>query len=73
MVVEGITATEVAYEISKKLNVDMPITSAIYSILLPCPIKIPALLFLLCILVQVTIKSPIPDNPEKVEASAPIV
>ena len=33
MVVEGITATEVAYEISKKLNVDMPITSAIYSIL----------------------------------------
>ena len=33
MVVEGITATEVAYEVSKKLNVDMPITSAIYSIL----------------------------------------
>ena len=34
MVVEGITATEVAYEVSKKLNVDMPITSAIYSICL---------------------------------------
>lgn len=33
MVVEGITATEVAYEVSKKLNVDMPITSSIYSIL----------------------------------------
>lgn len=33
MVVEGITATEVAYEVSKNLNVDMPITSAIYSIL----------------------------------------
>ncbi len=33
MVVEGITATEVAYEISKELNVDMPITSAIYSVL----------------------------------------
>lgn len=33
MVVEGITATEVAYELSKKLNVDMPITNAIYSVL----------------------------------------
>lgn len=33
MVVEGITATEVAYEVSKKLNVDMPITNAIYSVL----------------------------------------
>lgn len=33
MVVEGITATEVAYDVSKKLNVDMPITNAIYSIL----------------------------------------
>ncbi len=33
MVVEGITATEVAYEEAKKLNVDMPITNAIYSIL----------------------------------------
>ncbi|MGL5347331.1 MAG: NAD(P)H-dependent glycerol-3-phosphate dehydrogenase [Peptostreptococcaceae bacterium] len=33
MVVEGITATEVAYEEAKKLNVDMPITSAIYSVL----------------------------------------
>ena len=26
MVVEGITATEVAYKVSKRLNVDMPIT-----------------------------------------------
>lgn len=33
MVVEGIVATEVAYNLSKKVNVDMPITSAIYSIL----------------------------------------
>ena len=33
MVVEGITATEVAYEVAKKLNVDMPITNAIYSVL----------------------------------------
>ncbi|SCH14843.1 Glycerol-3-phosphate dehydrogenase [NAD(P)+] [uncultured Clostridium sp.] len=33
MVVEGITATEVAYEVSKKMNIDMPITSAIYSVL----------------------------------------
>ncbi|MBC5995865.1 NAD(P)H-dependent glycerol-3-phosphate dehydrogenase [Romboutsia ilealis] len=33
MVVEGITATKVAYEVSKKLNIDMPITSAIYSVL----------------------------------------
>ncbi|MEF9990943.1 MAG: NAD(P)H-dependent glycerol-3-phosphate dehydrogenase [Romboutsia sp.] len=33
MVVEGITATEVAYEVSKKLNIDMPITEAIYSVL----------------------------------------
>lgn len=33
MVVEGITATEVAYEVSKKLGIDMPITSAIYSVL----------------------------------------
>lgn len=33
MVVEGITATKAAYEISKKLGVDMPITSAIYSVL----------------------------------------
>ena len=33
MVVEGITATEVAYEVSKKLNIEMPITNAIYSVL----------------------------------------
>ena len=33
MVVEGITATEVAYEVSKKMNIEMPITSAIYSVL----------------------------------------
>ena len=33
MVVEGITATEVAYEVSKKMNIDMPITRAIYSVL----------------------------------------
>ncbi len=33
MVVEGITATEVAYEVSKELNIDMPITNAIYSVL----------------------------------------
>lgn len=33
MVVEGITATEVAYEEAKKLNIDMPITNAIYSVL----------------------------------------
>ncbi|MGL5314882.1 MAG: NAD(P)H-dependent glycerol-3-phosphate dehydrogenase [Peptostreptococcaceae bacterium] len=33
MVVEGITATEVAYSVAKELNVDMPITNAIYSVL----------------------------------------
>lgn len=33
MVVEGITATEVAYDVSKKLNIEMPITNAIYSVL----------------------------------------
>lgn len=33
MVVEGITATEVAYEVAKELDVDMPITNAIYSVL----------------------------------------
>ena len=33
MVVEGITATEVAYDVAKKMNIDMPITSAIYSVL----------------------------------------
>ena len=33
MVVEGITATEVAYNLSKEYGVDMPIVEAIYSIL----------------------------------------
>ena len=33
MVVEGITATDVVYNLSKELNIEMPITSAIYSIL----------------------------------------
>ncbi len=33
MVVEGITATEVAYKVSRELKVDMPITEAIYSVL----------------------------------------
>ncbi|RDY24920.1 NAD(P)H-dependent glycerol-3-phosphate dehydrogenase [Romboutsia maritimum] len=33
MVVEGITATDVAHEVAKKLNIDMPITNAIYSVL----------------------------------------
>ena len=33
MVVEGITATEVAYKVSRDLNIDMPITEAIYSVL----------------------------------------
>src|SRR5699024_1056788 len=41
--------------------------------LFPSPIKIPALLFLLCILVQVTIKSPIPERPAKVSLLAPIL
>lgn len=33
MVVEGITATEVAHEVAKELKIDMPITNAIYSVL----------------------------------------
>ena len=33
MVVEGIVATEVAYKVGKKLNIDLPITNAIYSVL----------------------------------------
>lgn len=33
MVVEGITATEVAYNLSKQYNVDMPITAEIYNVL----------------------------------------
>lgn len=33
MVVEGITATEVAHDVSKKLKIDMPITNAIYAVL----------------------------------------
>ena len=30
---EGIVATEVAYKVGKKLNIDLPITNAIYSVL----------------------------------------
>lgn len=33
MVVEGVVATEVAYSLSQKLRVEMPITEAIYSVL----------------------------------------
>lgn len=33
MVVEGIVATEVAYKVGKELNIDLPITNAIYSVL----------------------------------------
>lgn len=33
MVVEGITATKVAYEVAKELKIDMPIINAIYSVL----------------------------------------
>ncbi len=33
MVVEGITATEVAHDVSEKLDIDMPITNAIYSVI----------------------------------------
>ncbi|WP_053956919.1 NAD(P)H-dependent glycerol-3-phosphate dehydrogenase [Inediibacterium massiliense] len=33
MVVEGVVTTKVAYELSKKYNIDMPITSEIYNIL----------------------------------------
>lgn len=33
MVVEGVTATKVAYDLASKLNVDMPIVNAIYSVL----------------------------------------
>lgn len=33
MVVEGITATEVAYDLSKKLDIETPIIDAIYSVL----------------------------------------
>lgn len=33
MVVEGITATDVAHKVAKELNIDMPITNAIYSVL----------------------------------------
>ncbi|MCR8745328.1 NAD(P)H-dependent glycerol-3-phosphate dehydrogenase [Romboutsia lituseburensis] len=33
MVVEGITATEVAHEVAKDFKIDMPITNAIYSVL----------------------------------------
>ncbi len=40
--------------------------------LLPCPISMPAFLFLECILAQVTIKSPMPDKPQKVSNLPPI-
>lgn len=33
MVVEGITATEVAHDVAEKLDIDMPITNAIYSVI----------------------------------------
>ena len=33
MVVEGIVATEVAYKVGKEINIDLPITNAIYSVL----------------------------------------
>ena len=33
MVVEGIPTTYAAYELSKKLNVDMPIVDAMYDVL----------------------------------------
>lgn len=33
MVVEGITATEVAHDVAEKIGVDMPITNAIYAVL----------------------------------------
>lgn len=33
MVVEGITATDVAHKVAKELNIDMPITNAIYSVI----------------------------------------
>ena len=39
----------------------------------PCPMRMPVRWFLECILVQVTIRSPMPARPEKVSASAPIV
>ena len=32
MVVEGITATEVAHDVAQKLGIDMPITNAIYAV-----------------------------------------
>lgn len=39
MVVEGVTTTEAVYHLSRELNVDMPITSALYEILFnsKCP------------------------------------
>ena len=41
-------------------------------IVFPCPIRMPALLFLLCMLVHVTIRSPIPESPENVSGFPPI-
>ena len=33
MVAEGVTTTESAFELSKKLNIELPITSQVYKIL----------------------------------------
>ena len=33
MVIEGVSTTKVAYELSKMLDIDMPIVSAIYSVI----------------------------------------
>ena len=49
----------------------IPTSSTASSLLLPLPIKYPAFLFLECMLVQVTIKSPIPVRPRKVSTLPP--
>ena len=41
-------------------------------IVLPCPIRYPALRLRLCTLAQVTIRSPIPARPPNVSAAPPI-
>ena len=33
MVVEGINATKIAYELSRKLNIDMPIVNEMYKVI----------------------------------------
>ena len=33
MIVEGVSTTKAAYELAQQLNVEMPITAAIYSVL----------------------------------------